>query len=1197
MKRVASFITRYCYAIFIVFLLLTALCGFLSTKVKINHDLYSYMPADSETTLGLNIMKDEFSYGETSNWQIMIEDLDSEEREEVRSYLENANNIKSVSYDDSDEHLREKDGHTYALYDVVVNLPADSEEAKKTYDEIYNYLKKRYVFYQAGEMPMSNGSVVSIVLVLGSVGSAMVILFVMSESFIEPILYLFTIMIAVVLNKGTNIIFPSVSHVTDGIAMILQMALSMDYAIMLSSRYKQEKAAPDHPDKRKAMYRALRYSFGAISSSSLTTVVGLLVLILMSYTIGKDMGLVLSKGVAFSLLAIFTVMPALLLLFDKWIEKTKKKVPRIKLNFLGNQEYKLRKLAMPIFVLIFVGAFLLKGSMGILYTTSENNRIKDVFPTVNQTVVVYDNSIEEKVAKLCADFTDAPSVKRVLCYSNTLGEVEKYNEIIPKANDLNKISISGQTARGGGKDIEVEDYLVKVLYYYYYRGDEHKMTLVDFVRFIQKDVLTNERFEDEVDVKTTENFSRLALFILPEEANKPRSKNEIAEILGIPVSSVDDLYTLYLAKHPNNVRMTLYEFASFVNSEILTNPEYAGMISDENQYYLEKLLILSNPSETSVERTAAELAEIFGLEKSDVEMLLLYYNFLSIDEPTVAASPVGMIRYALTNEMIREKLGLTEEEVINILNVVDDVREAIEPYLDKVPGLRDVIELLEKEYTYSDYVNLAYRIEEVCGTLVTKLIEINEEYDLGLDNLIAKVQALDLSLPLGNIKQIYRAYQAFVTTKSLSITEFVNFLISYADAPLVNLDSERLELLSLVKYVIDNQYTYFNADELANAFGLDLKQLRLVYALYDYRYVDGDLWLSLKQVVGFLTDEVFVDADFAGRLSEAQKEEVRQVARLMRAAEAGIMYSYDELYRELSLLSNGIDRNQLFLLYLYHGSLYDYDESWALSIEQFVDFLNERVLPDARFADRIGAEMREDIIEAKTTIADGKRMLVGPEHSRVLFETYLPSEGKETTEFLVGIKDELGEGSKTKYFLAGDSAMAYEMSLTFGDELNFITLITMIAIFIVVALSFKSFLIPLILVLTIQTAVYLNMAYLSLTGQSTLFLAIIIVQSILMGATIDYAILFTSYYLEQRNYFKLGVKDALMASYNKSIHSILTSASILILVTMIVGNFTTAIASKICQSISGGALVSTLIILLLLPAMLATLDRFIVKRK
>ena len=155
----------------------------------------------------------------------------------------------------------------------------------------------------------------------------------------------------------------------------------------------------------------------------------------------------------------------------------------------------------------------------------------------------------------------------------------------------------------------------------------------------------------------------------------------------------------------------------------------------------------------------------------------------------------------------------------------------------------------------------------------------------------------------------------------------------------------------------------------------------------------------------------------------------------------------------------------------------------------------------------------------------------------------------------------------------------------------------MIAIFIVVALTFKSVLIPLILVLTIQTAVYINMAYLSLTGQSTLFLAIIIVQSILMGATIDYAILYTSYYLEQRNYYKVGIKDAIIAAYNKSVHSILTSASILILVTMIVGNFAQAIAAKICQSISGGTIVSVLIILLLLPAMLATLDRFIVKRK
>jgi predicted RND superfamily exporter protein len=190
----------------------------------------------------------------------------------------------------------------------------------------------------------------------------------------------------------------------------------------------------------------------------------------------------------------------------------------------------------------------------------------------------------------------------------------------------------------------------------------------------------------------------------------------------------------------------------------------------------------------------------------------------------------------------------------------------------------------------------------------------------------------------------------------------------------------------------------------------------------------------------------------------------------------------------------------------------------------------------------------------------------------------------------------MGDGVKTKYFVIGDSAMAYEISQTFSGELDFITVLTMLSIFVVVAVTFKSILIPFILVMTIQSAVYINMAYLSLTNQSIYFIALIIVQSILMGATIDYAILYTSYYLESRKYFKLDVKDAVVASYKKSIHSILTSASILILVTAIVGNFATAIAAKICQSISGGTLVSCIIILLLLPALLATLDRLIIRQ-
>ena len=123
----------------------------------------------------------------------------------------------------------------------------------------------------------------------------------------------------------------------------------------------------------------------------------------------------------------------------------------------------------------------------------------------------------------------------------------------------------------------------------------------------------------------------------------------------------------------------------------------------------------------------------------------------------------------------------------------------------------------------------------------------------------------------------------------------------------------------------------------------------------------------------------------------------------------------------------------------------------------------------------------------------------------------------------------------------------------------------------------------------------MTMGILSFSGQNVYFISILIVQSILMGATIDYAILYTSYYLEHRKVY--DIKQSIIASYNKSIHTILTSSSILIIVTLIVAKFATAIASKICKTISEGTICSTILILTLLPAILATCDRFIVKNK
>ena len=238
--------------------------------------------------------------------------------------------------------------------------------------------------------------------------------------------------------------------------------------------------------------------------------------------------------------------------------------------------------------------------------------------------------------------------------------------------------------------------------------------------------------------------------------------------------------------------------------------------------------------------------------------------------------------------------------------------------------------------------------------------------------------------------------------------------------------------------------------------------------------------------------------------------------------------------------------------------------------------------------------MRQKIMDAKEKVKDAKELLIGKEHSRIVINTKLSKESEETSKFIKGIKDDLGD-KVSEIYVIGDSPMAYEMSQTFQSELDFITVLTMIAIFVVVALTFKSAVVPLILVILIQCAVYTTMGTLSFSGEGVYFIALLIVQSILMGATIDYAILYTTYYIEHRK--TMSIKDAIINSYNKSINTILTSSSILIIATFIIGTFTSGIISQICKTLSQGTLCAALLILILLPAILGACDKLIVKKK
>jgi predicted RND superfamily exporter protein len=157
----------------------------------------------------------------------------------------------------------------------------------------------------------------------------MVALVIFCKAYIEVFLLLVSIGVSILINMGTNIIFPSISDMTLSIAAVLQLALSIDYSIMLFHRYEQEKLRlAERPNNVLALKRAIKNAFSSISSSAVTTIVGLLVLLLMSFTIGADMGLVMAKGILCSLICVFTVMPTMLLWCDKLLLTTNKKYLR-----------------------------------------------------------------------------------------------------------------------------------------------------------------------------------------------------------------------------------------------------------------------------------------------------------------------------------------------------------------------------------------------------------------------------------------------------------------------------------------------------------------------------------------------------------------------------------------------------------------------------------------------------------------------------------------------------------------------------------------------------------------------------------------------------------------------------------------------------------------------------------------------------
>lgn len=1280
MKKITDFIVNKRNIILILMLLFAGVSLVLSNKVKINYDITKYLPSSSETRMGMDIMEEEFSEN-SSLLSVMLKDLDEDEKLVVQQYLEEVDGVSKVEYDDSDSY--NKDGYT--LYQLTIDDSADSSLASQVYRNIKEHFED-YELYTSGEVSEENKPVLQMWIIVVAVLCALVILIIMCESYLEPFLFLATILVGVLLNKGTNIIFPNISNITNSISAILQMALSMDYSIMLMNRYRQERDVDSN--KISAMKKALFKAFCSISSSSVTTIVGLLALVFMSFTIGRDLGFVLAKGVLLSLVCIFTCLPGLILIFDSLIERTKKKSPVIRLDKLGKLAYNIRYFSIILFVLAFVGSYFLKGNLKILYTDSENDEVAKHFKENNQIAVVYSNKNEKEISKFCKKIEKDDRVGQVLCYGNTINEPLKYDEVNPKLKDL-------------GADVDIDLFLLRILYYHYFLPEENnKITFKELVSFVENDVYSNSKISGQLDSNIRDNITTLKYFSDSSQLNEERDISFIASLLGIDYDKVQDLLVYYYSKN-NTTKMNISTFVKFIKSDVLTNEKYASSIDSNARSMLDEVEKFTDKNLILKQVTYQDMANLFGMRNEDISLLYTYYascndsntklsisSFVEFLNQYILTNPEysylidadgrkniqllgtfsreDLITSSMNSSLLAQTFGLDENIVNGVfllkygsqdnggkLTIGEFVNGVIllknhTHYLDSVDttslealSQNSVVMANPTQYTATEIsqvlgisVDECYQLyalislfnhqtdswmmspyEFVCFILENQTNEnISSQLNGDVVNQLMRVQGImsstlkhnvysyqDMAAFLGMdvnlIKSIYGLYDSSIVDVAISPYEFVNFLINHKDDPLLKSHLSREVLGSIFNLQkVMNGVVYnksYSALELSNIFSIYSSQLQLLYSLYDVSNQKNST-ISLRDFVQFLIQDVVSNPTFSGNFDEDARLKINTIYEIMNSSLSSISYNKEEMYKLLGALSDDISKDIIDILYIYYGSIKEYDDSSVLTVEKLVSYLNRELLKDERFSNFIDNNMREKVIDADSMISDAKKMLVGKDYSRVVINTTLKTEEKEVFDLIKKIKDSFKDSSSDTYVI-GNSPMALEMSDTFQGELDFITILTMLFIFVVVAFTFKSLIIPTVLVLLIQCAVYLTMGFLSLNGGSVYFISLLIVQSILMGATIDYAIVYTSYYLESRE--SMNVKNAVINSYNKSIHTILTSASILIIVTLIVGQFASAIAAKICKTLSQGTLCSTLLILLLLPAILCCCDRFIVRKK
>ena len=445
MKKIGKAIAKGRFLIFILALalLVPSAIGYLNTRV--NYDILSYLPESLETVSGQDIMVDEFGMGAFS--MVIVEGMDNKDAAVLETDLETINHVKEVLwYDDMldlsvpvsmiPDSIRDAffQGDATMMIALFDNTTSADETMEAITDMRKMVGKDCFISGMSGvvtdiknlalqEMP--------VYVVIAAVLSLLVLLLT-TDSFVLPFIFLSSIGFAVVYNMGTNIFLGQISYITQALVAVLQLGVTMDYSIFLLHSY--EEAKPNYENRNDAMAEAIANTFISVAGSSVTTVAGFAALIFMTFELGRDLGIVMIKGVVIGVICCVTVLPSMILIFEKAIDKTRHKPLLPSMDKISDFIIKHSWIWLILFVVAFVPA--LNGNNGVelyynidsglpdtLDSAIANKKLSDEFHMSNVHLIMVDSSLDAKSKKeILNKVEDVDGVKWALGLNSVTGE-------------------------------------------------------------------------------------------------------------------------------------------------------------------------------------------------------------------------------------------------------------------------------------------------------------------------------------------------------------------------------------------------------------------------------------------------------------------------------------------------------------------------------------------------------------------------------------------------------------------------------------------------------------------------------------------------------------------------------------------------------------------------------------------------------